>query len=134
MLLRSNRHSAVHALKVLQLPCYDVEGCDWYVLELDPDLAFRLLDRVALFGAVQAKDEGALEVVFADASGRFVSDVDPLAEYLGGGQPECCHLVIRQGEVLWRAEHPDYDLTLETEPLSVSELQEVAGRALVRIG
>jgi|SRR5581483_720260 hypothetical protein len=133
MIIRRDRHSVVHALRVLQSPCYDIEGCDWFVLEIDQDLAFRLLDRVALFAAAQAKDEGTLEVVLMDASGRFVADVDPLAEYLGG-QPECCHLVIRAGEILWRAEHPDYDLTLETETLSVEELRDVAGRALVRIG
>src|SRR5260221_13766486 len=103
MILRRDRHSVVHALRVLQSPCYDIEGCDWFVLEIDEDLAFRLLDRVALFATAQAKDGGTLEIVFSDISGRFVADIDPLSEVLGGEQPECCHLVVRAGEVLWRA-------------------------------
>jgi len=134
MILRNDSHSVIHALRVLQIPCYDIEGSDWFLVELDPDLAWRLIERLGLFIAAQAKDESLVEAVFRDASGRFVGDIDPLAEFDGAGQPECCLLVVRQGEVLWRAVHPDYDLELETEPLSVEELRDVAGRALIRIG
>jgi len=134
MILRRDRHSVIHALQVLQIPCYDIEGSDWFLVELDPDLAWRLLERVSLFAAAQAKDESIVEAVFRDDSGRFVGDIDPLTEFDEAGQPEYCFLVVRQGEVLWRAVHPDYDLELETEPLSVEELRDVAGRALIRIG
>jgi hypothetical protein len=134
MILRNDSHSVIHGLRVLQSPCYDIPGCDWFLVDLDPDLAWRLLERAWLFAAAQAKDESIIEAVFTDASGRFVGDIDPLGEFDGAGQPESCFLVVRQGEVLWRAVHPDYDLELETEPLSVEELRDVAGRALVRIG
>ncbi len=134
MILQNDPQSAVHALRVLQSPCYDIEACDWFVVRVDRNLAFRLLDRLNLFETAQAKDDALREVVFSDASGRFVADIDPLGEFVLGGEPDLCILIIRSGLVLWRAHHPDYDVELETETLSADELREVAGRALVRLG
>lgn len=134
MILQNDSRAVVHALRVLQSPCYDIEGSDWYVVRVDPDLAFRLLGRLNLFGTAQAKDDALREVVFSDASGRFVADIDPLGEFVQGGETDLCLLIVRHGLVLWRAFHPDYDVALETETLTVDELREVAGRALVRIG
>jgi hypothetical protein len=134
MILQNDSRATVHALRVLQSPCYDIEGCDWFVVRVDADLAFRLLDRLNLFETVQAKDEALREIIFSDASGRFTAEIDPLGEFLRGSEADLRLLVVRPGEVLWRAHHPDYDVELETEALSVDELREVAGRALVRIG
>jgi hypothetical protein len=134
MILKNDPHAVVHALRVLQSPCYDLEGCDWYVVRIDEELAFMLLDRLNLARTARAKDESLRELVFTDSSGRFVGDIDPLGEFERGDGTERSFLVVRPGEVLWRAYHPDYDVELETEAISVEELREAAARALIRIG
>ena len=99
MILRNDSHSVVHALRVLQSPCYDIEGNDWFLVDLDPDLAWRLLERLGRFAAAQIKDPSLVEAVFRDASGRFVDDLDPLSQFDEAGQPECFLLVVRQGSL-----------------------------------
>ena len=134
MILKNDPHAVVHALRVLQSPCYDIEGCDWYVVRIDAELAFTLLDRLNLSRTAQGKDEALRELVFADCSGHFVGDIDPLGDFERTGKTDLSFLIVRPGEVLWRAYHPDYDALLETEAISAGELREAAARALIRIG
>lgn len=135
MILRQDRGVVLHALRVTQSPSYGVEGCDWFVVEIDPDRAFEILERVNLFGTAKAKDTETLELVFSDASGRFFGDdvlytrgVKPLDEF------DRCRMVVREDDVLWQASHPEAEVELSTEPVGVDELRQIAGRRLVRIG
>jgi hypothetical protein len=135
MILRQDRGAVLHALRVTQSPSYGVEGCEWFVVEIGPDRAFEILERVNLFGTARAKDAGTLELVFSDASGRFVGD-DVL--YTRGIQPpeefDICRMIVREDEVLWHASHPEVEVELFTESIGVDELRDLAGRRLVRIG
>jgi len=135
MILRQDRGTVLHALKVSQFPSYDVEGCDWFVVAIDPNRAFAILQRVNLFETARAKDGEVLEVSFSDVSGRFVAD-DTL--YRDGMWPptelDHCRMVVREDEVLWQASHPEAEVELSTEPVGVDELRDIAGRRLVRIG
>lgn len=135
MILRNDRGVTVHALRVSQFPSYDAQGVDWLMVAIDPERAFTLLVRMNLFATAQAKDPETVELVFEDASVRFVDEADLYSDLVTpAAGAEACRLVVREGEVFWRAIHPDYDIEITSEPITADELRECAGAMLVRIG
>jgi hypothetical protein len=115
---------------VLRASCSNeyLDGFDFFVVEIGPEYARLLLERIKLLQAVRAKDDEAYELYFWDYSGDYFGG-DP-DEQDGPSEPsrtECHQLVAREDEVLWTAIPKHTDVTVTTDSIKAADLAEVAG-------
>jgi len=104
-----------------------LNGFDTFVVEISPEFAQLLLDRIKLLEAVQKQDKEAYELYFWDPSGDyFGGDPDEHDADRPPSRAECQQLVVRQDEVNWVAIPKHTDLYVTTDPIRVDQLAEIA--------
>ena len=106
-----------------------LDGFDTFVVEINPEYARLLLDRIKLLEAVQKEDKEAYELYFWDPSGDyFEGDPDEPDADRAPSRAECHQLVVRQEEVNWVAIPKHTDLYVTTDSIRVDQLTEIAAR------
>ncbi len=100
-----------------------VEGYDRFVVDVTPEYARVLLERVGLFEMVHRRDGDLREMYFADPTGAYY-DEDPDAPP-EASRTECEDVVIRQDEVLWMAYPRHGDDPIMTEPIPTEDLRQI---------
>lgn len=130
-------------------------GIDFCVLEITPDYAALLLQRIWLVNQLKAEDQCVEHVQFWDASGRWlgaaaveeagVDDegfLENLADDLAGEdakilvdfsfsdtlerRTECDRATVKASGVFWRTYPKHGDIELTTAEITVDQLQEIA--------
>jgi len=115
---------------VLRVSCSDehLDGFDYFVVEIGPDYARLLLERIKMFESIRARDQDAYELYFWDYSGQyFRGDPDEPGEVREPSRAECNQLVVREDEVLWTAIPKHTDVYVTTDSIKTADLAEVAG-------
>jgi hypothetical protein len=115
-----------------------LEGFDVFVVDVTPEYAHHLLERMNLFASAHAKDEALLEMYFWDGNGDFFAiDYDredrsnPMPPVSEPSRTECNQVIVRAEEVAWFAYPKHGDETLNTEAIPKKDLLEIAGTPLV---
>lgn len=120
-----------YALEVYQGE-YALPGFGSFQVDITPEYAFQLLERVNLLKAAVEKDPHAYELYFWDCSGNYL---DPAPEDLEASEEpcrtECDQLIVRCGEVCWMAYPKHGDVQLTTEALPLKDILEIAGTPLL---
>ena len=114
------------------------EGFDVFMIEITPEYAHQLLERMNLFATAQAKDDSLFEMYFWDCSGDFFAldslqtdDSDPLVPVDEPSRSECNQVVIRAEEVVWFGYPKHGDDQLTTEAIPRKDLLEIASAHLI---
>lgn len=105
-----------------------LDGFDYFVVEISPEMAQALLDRIKLFKDVQRHDRQAYELYFWEYSGDYFGG-DP-GEHDASSEPswtECSQLVVSENEVFWTAIPKHTDIYVTTDSIKAADLAEVAG-------
>ena len=114
-----------------------LEGYDVFVIDITPESAHDLLERLGLLAAAHTKDKAAYELYFWETAGDFFAadyDSEETTEPPPpAGEPsrtECEQLIVRLDEVAWFAYPRHGDDHLITEAIPRSVLLEIAGTTL----
>lgn len=114
---------------VLHVSCANeyLDGFDAFVVEISPEYARILLERINLLEAVQKQDKDAFELYFWDPSGDYFGG-DPDEPDVAGtpSRAECQQLVVREDEVNWVVIPKHTDLYVTTDPIRATDLAEIA--------
>lgn len=115
-----------------------LEGFDVFVVDITPEYAHRLLERMNLFASAHAKDEELVEMYFCDSSGDFFAadqnsedQTNPPPPVDEASRSECNQTVIRAEEVAWFAYPKHGDAHLNTEAIPKKDLLDIAGARLI---
>lgn len=103
-------------------------GFDTFEIEITPDYAKLLLDRIQLLKGVREHDEEAYELYFWDYNGDyFGGDPDEPDADREPSRAECNQLIVREDEILWTAIPKHTDIYVTTDSITAADLAEVAG-------
>jgi hypothetical protein len=112
-----------------------LSGYDLFEVDVTPEYAQVLIDRLSLMATVSAKDDDAFEIFFWDSTGDYYEGADEEGDDtdeppLLADDPsptECNQVVIRKDEVAWFAYPKHGDDQLLTEAVPRGDLVEIAG-------
>lgn len=114
---------------VLAVSCANeyLDGFDYFVIDLDPAYAERLLKRIELFRSLKRQDSEVYELYFWDHQGGFFGgEPDEHDEAREPAHTECSQLVVGDGYVFWTAIPKHTDVYVTTDYLRGDQLAEIA--------
>ena len=116
---------------ILPVSCANdfLDGFDYFIVEISPEYARLLLNRVKMLGTVRKRDKEAYELYFWDYAGAyFGGDPDEHDAARESSRVECNQLIVRDDEVNWIAVPKHTDIYATTDPIRVDQLAEIAAR------